>query len=48
MLKNVKLSYKNARLHLATPEICKARNLVEYTYLGQWSHTDLKSDKQSF
>ena len=27
ILKNVKLSYKNVKLHLATPEICQARNL---------------------
>ena len=27
MLKNFKLSYKNVRLHWATPEICQARNL---------------------
>ena len=27
MLKVVKLSYGNVRLHLATPEICQARNL---------------------
>ena len=28
MLKNVKLSYGNVRLHLAIPEICQARNCV--------------------
>ena len=31
MLKNVKLSYKNVKLHLATPEICQARNLSSNT-----------------
>ena len=30
MLKNVKLSYGNLRLHLATPEIFQARNLCSY------------------
>ena len=27
MLKNVKLAYKNVKCHLATPVICRARNL---------------------